>query len=733
MTSVKVNSGNVKYDSREDCNAIIETETNSLIAGCKSTKIPNSVTSIGEFAFYNCAGLTSVEIPNSVTSIGYDAFRGCSGLTSVVIGNSVTSIGNDAFRGCAGLTSVEIPNSVTSIGCDAFYNCAGLTSVVIGNSVTLIGDYAFSGCSGLTDVKIADRETELSLDFYDGSLLFADCPLKTVYIGGNISYPYGDSPFYGKTSLTSVVIGNSVTSIGNSAFSGCSGLKSVVIGNSVTEIGSSVFSSCSGLTSVVIGNSVTSINYNAFSGCDGIKKVVWLANTPPENYKRISASQHYVANNQYTGLNSVTVYPYLSSMFEVDGIKYVPVSPSERTCDAIDYSYSESNANIKIGNKVAYSGIEMTVNNIQPYFCYNNDRIKSLELDCDGDIAAYAFYDCNSITSITLKAKSIGTYAFAEATALTTLTLEANSIGSYTFKDCENLVNITLNDGLSSIGASAFKNCSSLNAITLPGSLGTLQSYTFSGCSSLKEITIPRKVTSIDNYVFQGCSALADVKIVDRETELSLSSNGSNPLFADCPLKTVYIGGNISYPSGSSQGYSPFYRNTSLEEVTITDKETEILDNEFYGCTNLKRIAMGDGVESIGKWAFSGCSSLESFSFGTGLKTIGQEAFSDCTAMTELHSKAATPPACGSNALDDINKWTCTLYVPGASLSQYQAADQWKEFFFMADGIQTTTDNANSAKEAARYNLGGQRLNGKQRGLNIIKYNDGTIKKVMNQ
>ncbi len=78
-------------------------------------------------------------------------------------------------------------------------------------------------------------------------------------------------------------------------------------------------------------------------------------------------------------------------------------------------------------------------------------------------------------------------------------------------------------------------------------------------------------------------------------------------------------------------------------------------------------------------------------------------------------------------------KWTCTLYVPQASMSDYQAADQWKEFFFIADGIQSATDNANNAKEAARYNLGGQRVNGKQRGLNIIKYSDGTIKKVMNR
>ena len=122
LTTIIVDEGNSKYDSREDCNAIIESETNTLISGCKSTIIPNSVTSIGDYAFYYCS-ITSVTIPNSVTSIGSSAFYDCSGLTSVTIPNSVTSIGYSAFSGCSGLTSVTIPNSVTSIGDEAFSGC----------------------------------------------------------------------------------------------------------------------------------------------------------------------------------------------------------------------------------------------------------------------------------------------------------------------------------------------------------------------------------------------------------------------------------------------------------------------------------------------------------------------------------------------------------------------------------------------------------------------------------
>lgn len=212
-----------------------------------------------------------------------------------------------------------------------------------------------------------------------------------------------------------------------------------------------------------------------------------------------------------------------------------------------------------------------------------------------------------------------------------------------------------------------------------------IQYRTFYGCGSMKNISIPANVQSIGNYAFYSCYSLTNITIEDRETELSLGSNSSSPLFSSCPLKTVYIGGNISYSTDSSHGYSPFYRNTSLETVVITDKETEISENEFYGCSSLKNVTMGDGVTTIGNWAFSGCSALDYFEFGSGLQSIGQEAFSDCTACTKLISHAATPPVCGIQALDDINKWTCTLYVPTESIDMYKAADQWKEFFFIKE------------------------------------------------
>ena len=210
LISIVVDGNNTKYDSRENCNAIIETETNTLIIGCKNTVIPGSVTSIGDNAFLNytdltcieipgsvtsignsafngCTGLTSIEIPNSVTSIGGSAFRRCYGLTNVIIGNSVTSIGEEAFYNCSGLTSIEIPNSVTSIGNSAFYGCSDLETLYISNTIESIGDYAFAECNNILDIKMGSKkaitasENVFSNDAYINACLYVPTGRKFAY------------------------------------------------------------------------------------------------------------------------------------------------------------------------------------------------------------------------------------------------------------------------------------------------------------------------------------------------------------------------------------------------------------------------------------------------------------------------------------------------------------------------------------------------------------------------
>ena len=221
LISMKVEDGNIYYDSRNNCNAIIETQSNTLLAGCKNTIIPNSVKSIGNYAFNYCSGLTSITIPNSVTSIGDGAFERCTNLASVTIPNSVTTIGENAFSYCSRLTSITIPNSVTSIGEYVFYECSKLASVTIPNSVTTIGEGAFCHCSQLASITIPESIT--SIERYT----FFDC-----------------------SSLTQITIPKSVTIIEYGAFCDCSSLKSIIIPETVTSIGESAFNLCKGLTSI---------------------------------------------------------------------------------------------------------------------------------------------------------------------------------------------------------------------------------------------------------------------------------------------------------------------------------------------------------------------------------------------------------------------------------------------------------------------------------------------------
>ena len=256
LASISVVSDNPKYDSRNNCNAIIETATNKLIVGCKNTIIPNSVTTIDGTAFYYCTSLTTINIPNSVSFIGDYAFSDCRSLTSINIPNSVTTIGFDAFSGCTGLTTLNIPNSVTSIGQGAFSNCTSLTSISVASDNPKYDSR--NNCNAIIETKT-------------NTLIFG-CKNTT--------------------------IPNSVTTIGSDAFRYCYRLTTISIPNSVTLIGASAFYYCTSLTAINIGNSVTRIAFGAFQKCLSLNDVYCYATTPPEcssSFSNYSATLHVPA------------------------------------------------------------------------------------------------------------------------------------------------------------------------------------------------------------------------------------------------------------------------------------------------------------------------------------------------------------------------------------------------------------------------------------------------------
>ena len=235
LTSIQVETGNTTYDSRDNCNAIIETATNTLIAGCQNTTIPNSVTSIGADAFFGCTNMTSITIPESVTSIGSSAFEGCSGLTSFTIPNVLTTISPATFRDCSGLTSIIIPESVTSILCDAFTDCS------------LLADITFP--SNLSYIDFSDDDG--SEFVFDGTAWYDNQPDGMVY-AGNVAYRYkGSMPANTNITLRDGTLGIGAGAFEHNAVPSNGNLSSITIPASVTTIGDYAFSGCSGLTSVV--------------------------------------------------------------------------------------------------------------------------------------------------------------------------------------------------------------------------------------------------------------------------------------------------------------------------------------------------------------------------------------------------------------------------------------------------------------------------------------------------
>ena len=749
-----VDTDNSVYDSRNDCNAIIETATNTLVAGCMGTLIPNTVTAIGAGAFSGFSSLTSIEIPNYVTVIGGYAFEGCSSLTSISIPNSVTAIGEYAFYNCSGLTSVMLlADTPPALGYGAFEGvkpffcayvpcglleayqaaegwnnmmvrelCDGTVTATVnfaeGGTVSGMGSYAGGDTCTLIAIPndgfvfinwtengeevyiessytfLASGDRALVANFFSTApIVFVDDNVKAICVAN------WDTDGDGELSYAEAAV---VTDLGYSFYynSEITSFDELQYFTGLTSIGDHAFYGCGGLTSIEISNTVTSIGDYAFYGCGGLTSIA-IPNT----------------------VTSIGwgVFLYCGSLSEIVVDSSNTVYDSRDNCNAI---------------------IE-TATNTLVVGCMSTFIPNSVT-----SIGGYAFYYSSGLTSIEIPntVTAIGGYAFIGCSGLTSITIpnSVTSIGEYAFYNCSGLTSMTvLSDTPPALGYGAFEGVNPLFCAYVP--CGTLEAYQVAdgwGGMRLRELcdgTVTVTVNPTEGGTVSGtgsyaggdtCTLIAtpndgfvfinwteNGEVVYIESSYTFLASGDRALvanffstapivFVDDNVKAICVAnwdtngdGELSYAEAAvvtDLGYSFYYNSeiTSFDELQYFTGLTAISSEAFYRCSSLTSISIPNSVTAIYYEAFCACSSLTSISIPNSVTYIESYTFYHCSSLTSMMVFANTPPTLGYGVFAAVNPLLC-VYVPCGALEAYQAADGWsgKSFMEMCNGTITATVN----------------------------------------
>ncbi|MCL2064469.1 MAG: choice-of-anchor D domain-containing protein [Candidatus Cloacimonetes bacterium] len=643
----------------------------------------DSVTSIGDWAFTDCTGLTSIDIPNSVTSIGQQAFWGCTGLTSIDIPDSVVSIGLSAFSYCTSLTSVSIGNGVASVGgsvfsgspvthfsvnsneaVDLFRGSNTLTSVIIGDSVTYIRSLAFYNCTSLTSVSIGSGVTSnygstfygspvthfyvnsnAAVGFFSGS-----STLTSVIIGDSVTY-IRSFAFQNCTSLTSINIPNSVTSIEGSAFSSCSGLTSIDIPNSVTSIGNSAFSNCTSLTSIDIPNSVTSIESGAFSNCTSLTSI-----DIPNSVTSIGSR----AFSNCTSLTSIYIPNSVSSIgfFAFNSCTNLTIyAEATSQPSGWDTSWNPDNRPVIWGAvKAIIPATNLTTN------IFGNDVTLNWNNALGFALQGYNIYrgatllttspiiETNYVASDTPSGMHVfgvrAVYPNGESEAVeSTIYVGFNPPAELVATDGVNSVNLSwiapsIQNTVFLAGYRVERRAGQGSWNTVVDNLSLTPTAWTDNTVTIGTVYEYRVIAKYTNPIYESVPSnevsitiiepvLLNFTLIDNGTAYEVSRGTANDTHIEIPAS--YNG--LPVTQIADWGFSYF---TTMTSITIPNSVTSIGNYAFWGCTGLTSIDIPNSVTSIGNEAFRNCTGLTSIDIPDSVTSIGNYAFWGCTGLTSI-------------------------------------------------------------------------------------------------
>ena len=618
------------------------------------------------------------------------------GLQTVILPNNEEEIGEHMFTGCSNLKNIEIPASVQAIGSYAFKNCSSLEALNLPYGITCIEYAVFANCFNLKDIEIPGSVTTIN------NMAFLNC-----------------------RSLTSISIPDNVTSIGEFAFNGCANLKSLYLPANIKTIGDAAFNCCGRLTRIIAKmKEPATIGEDTFTGLDYDKCELLVPEGSAEAYRQAAVWSNF---NNITDI-TVVVSDYAGSL------RYI--------LEKNDENFKNNVTRLKVIGSIGIPDIyyirEMAG-------CWLEESGKKT----DGNLQYLDLQEAKLVGSdISINVYTNGSNQGETNTIECTAKIEPDGNDfSNLFRNVSKLNTVIMPEYLTTTGSGTFMD-SPLSSITLPKNLTTIGDNAFNGCGGLRDISIPSGVTSIGNGAFEGCW-LQHIYLHD-----GLKSIG-NYAFANSALKEINIPNSVMYI-----GENCFSGSYCLEEAVISsDYIAEIPNEAFADCNALHTIKLPANLERIGERAFIGTWRLgtkEGLMIPSKVREIGAEAFYKSlfdavdivlpASLTNIYSafegSGARVIHCYMPEPLPLNGFSfggggslsnCKLYVPKGCANKYRQAEVWKEFDIEemdGTGIEGVT-NDSTATEVARYDANGNLLAAPAKGLNIVRYSDGTVKKII--